>query len=82
MVAARKYCGGHAAGAMIDVTWRVMRGNSQVATGTQPAALRTDCTLPVRLAFTVARGQRYTATFSLSDGNGMSASRTLSIRGT
>jgi hypothetical protein len=36
----------------------------------------------VRLAFTVARGQRYTATFSLSDGNGMSASRTLSIRGT
>jgi hypothetical protein len=82
LVAARKYCGGHAAGAMIDVTWRVMRGNSQIATGAQPAALRTDCTLPVRLAFTVARGQRYTATFSLSDGNGMSASRTLSIRGT
>ena len=81
MIAARKYCAGHAAGAMINVTYRVMRGSSQVATGTQPTALRTDCTLPVRLDFAVARGQRYTATFALSDGNGTSALRTLSIRG-
>jgi hypothetical protein len=82
LVAARKYCSGHAAGAMIDVSWRVTRGSSQVATGSQPTALRTDCTLPVRLGFTVAKGQKYTATFTLSDGNGMSALRKLLIRGT
>jgi Cellulase (glycosyl hydrolase family 5) len=81
-VAARKFCSKNASGAMVDVSYRVLRGSSQVATASQQVALRPDCTLSLRLSFTAARGQRYTATITLSDGNGVNATRTLSIRGT
>ena len=81
-LAARKFCVSNNAGALIDVSWRVTLNGNQVDTGEQQAALRSDCTLPVRLGLRVARGARYTATFTLGDGNGTAATRTLAIRGT
>jgi Cellulase (glycosyl hydrolase family 5) len=81
-LAARKFCGSNSAGTLLNVSWRVTRGGNEIDTGQQTAALRSDCTLSVRLALTVVRGTPYTAVFSLSDGNGTSATRTLTIRGT
>ncbi len=81
-LAARKFCASNEAGTLIEVSWRVTRNGSEVGTGRQEAALRSDCTLPVRIDLTVARAARYTATFTLGDGNGTAATRTLAIRGT
>ncbi|HEY5873625.1 MAG TPA: cellulase family glycosylhydrolase, partial [Gaiellaceae bacterium] len=80
-VAARKFCMANPAGTPIEVTWRVQSGATVVRTGTQTVPLRTDCTLPTRLGFTVAKGGKYTASFSLSDGDGTQGARTLTIRG-
>jgi hypothetical protein len=80
-LAARKFCSNNAAGAMIEVSWRVVLNGREVDTGQQPAALRSDCTLPVRLGFTVARGGKYTAVVTI-DGSGSPVTRTLTIRGT
>jgi hypothetical protein len=81
MVAARKFCVTNAAGTPIEVTWRVQQGSRVIKNGVQTVPLRSDCTLPTRLDFTVAKGGKYTASFSLSDGNGTQGTRTLTIRG-
>ena len=80
-VSARKFCSSNGAGTPIEVAWRVQRGATVVRSGTQTIPLRSDCTLPTRLEFTVAKRGKYTATFALSDGNGTQGSRTLTIRG-
>jgi hypothetical protein len=81
MVAARKFCVSNPAGTPIEVTWRVQRGGAIVREGVQTVPLRSDCTLPTRLEFTVAKGGTYSASFALSDGNGTQGTRTLTIRG-
>jgi hypothetical protein len=80
-VSARKFCAGNPAGKAIDVSYRVQSGATVVKTGTQTVPLRSDCTLPTRLEFRVAKGGKYSATFALSDGNGTQGARTITIRG-
>jgi hypothetical protein len=80
-VAARKFCVANDAGTPIEVTWRVQSRSTVVGSGTQTVPLRSDCMLPTRLGFTVAKGAAYTASFALSDGNGTQGTRTLTIRG-
>ncbi len=81
MVPARKFCEANAAGTPIEITWRVQQGSRVVRSGVQTVPLRSDCTLPARLGFTVAKGATYRATFALSDGNGTQGTRTFTIRG-
>ncbi len=78
----RRYCATDAPGTSIGMTWRVFRGGKLIAVGQQTAALRPDCTINARLAFTVAKRQTYTATFALNDASGVVLNRRLTIRGT
>jgi len=78
----RRFCVGDAEGAAIGVTWRVFRARRLVAVDQQAAALRSDCTIRVRLrGFRVERKRSYVATFELNDVDGIVLTRRLRIRG-
>jgi hypothetical protein len=77
----RRYCATDVPGTTIGMTWRVFRGGRLIRVGQQTAPLRPDCTINARLAFTVVKGQTYTATFALNDISGVMLNRRLTIRG-
>lgn len=77
----RSFCANNAVGTTVGSTSRVSAKGQLVGVSQQALPLGIDCTVPIRLPVTVAKGQTYTAVVQLNTANGGFASRSITVVG-
>ncbi len=77
----REICATNGEGTSVGMTYRARLAGKLVKVGQIQTRLRSDCSIKVRPAFTVAPGKRYVIQFDLNTENGVSLRRTVTIAG-